>query len=585
MSEVARADAAGEIKPETTRTLKRALIALAATALIVASWRAAEIRPLALLEADSIASVLDFLSGLFPPDLSLEFLKVVALAAGRTVSIAIAGTLVSIIIGLPLGVLSTPTLFRRGVLLAGERRGPFTFVLSMANRTARALLGFIRAVPDLMWGLLFVVAVGLGSLAGALALAVSYAGVLGRVYADVFEGVDTRPLEALHATGATRAQVFLRAVWPQAAPGLIAYTLYSFECCMRAASVLGFIGAGGIGYEISISMRLFEYDQVLTLILAFILLLTATDSFSRFLRRRLRANAPQGTLAHERINSYASRFITGISFDRAVSLTVTIIAIAAMMTSFYASGFFDGALADSGLASRVGRFVGAMMPPDFSAAFLVSLIEPLFQTVGISVMGTLIGVAIGALIALPATSTLVFVEEDEAGRPGRAERALRRAIYWFARMTLSLLRSIPELVWVLLCIIAVGLGPFAGALAIGLHTGGVLGKLYAETLEEAPQQPLEALRSTGARRRQILIWGIWPQARPMLVSYTVLRWEMNLRVSTVLGLVGGGGLGQAIYNNVQLGFYPKVATLILVVYALVATTDWIGDRVRARPAS
>jgi hypothetical protein len=88
----------------------------------------------------------------------------------------------------------------------------------------------------------------------------------------------------------------------------------------------------------------------------------------------------------------------------------------------------------------------------------------------------------------------------------------------------------------------------------------------------------------GARPVRLLFWAIWPQARPLLSSYTVLRWEMNLRASTILGLVGGGGLGQAIYNNVQLGFYPRLSTLILLVYALVLTSDWIGERLRLRVA-
>jgi phosphonate transport system permease protein len=91
---------------------------------------------------------------------------------------------------------------------------------------------------------------------------------------------------------------------------------------------------------------------------------------------------------------------------------------------------------------------------------------------------------------------------------------------------------------------------------------------------------VEALRSLGARPIQLLLWAIWPQARPLLSSYTVLRWETNLRASTILGLVGGGGLGQAIYNNVQLGFYTRLSTLILLIYALVLASDWIGERLR-----
>ena len=99
-------------------------------------------------------------------------------------------------------------------------------------------------------------------------------------------------------------------------------------------------------------------------------------------------------------------------------------------------------------------------------------------------------------------------------------------------------------------------------------------------MEEVPRAPIEALYAVGARPLQVLLYAVWPQARPMLFNYTLLRWEANLRVSTILGLVGGGGLGQAVYNSIQLGFYQEVATMILLVYALVIATSWLGDRVR-----
>src|SRR5207244_3095803 len=139
--------------------------------------------------------------------------------------------------------------------------------------------------------------------------------------------------------------------------------------------------------------------------------------------------------------------------------------------------------------------------------------------------------------ARPAPATLLLDPRDV---PGPVVRAARLLAYSASRLVLALLRSIPELVWVLLCILAVGLGPFAGALALGLHTAGVLGKLYAETLEEVPDGPVEELRAAGATRPQRLLWAMWPQAREMLLGYTLLRWETNLRVSTVVGLVGGG---------------------------------------------
>src|SRR6185503_2519467 len=182
-------------------------------------------------------------------------------------------------------------------------------------------------------------------------------------------------------------------------------------------------------------------------------------------------------------------------------------------------------------------------PPALDASFLRSLVVPLEETIAISIMGTLAGILLGGVLAIPATATLMLPPDDAAGRRPLLERAARGACYRAARLVLGVLRSVPDLVWVMVCVIAVGFGPFAGTIALGLHTGGVLGKLYAETLEEVPEPPLEALRATGAGPLGCLLWGMLPQARSMLVSYTALRWETNLRASTVVGLVGGGGLG------------------------------------------
>jgi len=397
----------------------------------------------------------------------------------------------------------------------------------------------------------------LGSLAGTLAFAVAYAGVLGRVYADVFASVDPQPLEALQTTGASRAQIFLRGLWPQALPTVVAYTLYSFECCIRAASVLGFVGAGGIGYEISLSMRLFEYRQVMTLILAFVLLLALTDAISKRLRWSLRSNALS---ARKRRMAYA-------------------VVAATVIGSFYLAGFTPQHFREANQFTNMLRFCRNLVPPDFGREFLSSLGPLLMQTLAISVLGTAMGFAIGGILAIPATSTFVFAHPDEPGAQSFSRAGFRWIVFLTARLLLNVLRSIPDLVWVLVCILLVGVGPFAGTLAIGLHTAGVLGKLYSETMEEVPMAPMEALRASGAGRVQLLAWGLWPQAKRLLASYTVLRWEANLRVSAILGLVGGGGLGQAIYNNAQLGFYPRLATLLLLVYLLVVVSDWIGQAV------
>jgi len=534
---------------------------------VIASARVAEVRLSALLDPDSHHKVGAFLHGLFPANLSPSFLRVVALAAVRTVSIAVVGTVLSLAVALPLGILATATLFRRGPLLESEPRTPGRMLLSWTSALARGLLGFLRAVPDLVWALFFVVGVGLGPASGVLALAVSYGGVLGRVFADLFEDVDPRPLEALHATGATRLQIFLFAIWPQARPSAVAYTLYSFECCVRAAAVLGLVGAGGIGYEIALSMRNFDYGEIIPLVGALLVLVWLTDAGSAALRQTLRANAPPGLLGHEHLRQ---------GIPRRASRALVLGSVAAIVVASTAwVGLFDPDVFAVSTVSHLARFARGLFPPDLAPAFLGTVLEPVVRTLGISVIGTLLGVVIGALLGVPATAP--HAEDDPSrGLPWLVRLALHR----LCRVVLSLLRAIPEVLWVLLFILAVGLGPFAGTLALAVHTGGVLGKLYADTFEEVSPLPLRGLRATGATPLQILLWGAWPEARRMLISYTMLRWEMNLRTSTVVGIAGGGGIGIALYNSMQLGFYPQMATLTLAVYVLVATTGWIGDGIR-----
>jgi phosphonate transport system permease protein len=551
-----------------------------AIAVLAVSWRFAEVDPWILLRPATLAAIWKFLTSLFPPDVSFNFLGTVLRAAVQTIATGVAGTVLSITLAVPLGILATATLWNRGILISAEVSSLSYRTGAVASRLSRALLGFLRAVPDLVWALLFVAAVGLGPLAGTLALTVFYSGMLGRVYADVFEHVDPQPLEALQSTGATRLQIFLRGVWPQALPHLVAYSLYSFECCMRAAAVLGFVGAGGIGYEISVSMRLFDYGQVLTLLLVFIALLVVIDAASRYVRAHLVNSRSLGG----KIETPGKSAVLTPFPKSSRRLVVSILVFLLLVASFPLAGFTLESLGPAGIATRLVRFVSRMLPPDLSWTFVSSFGIALLQTIAISLMGTLIGLALAVVLAVPATSTLAFLPSHSPGRVRVIDRALRWFLFWSARLVLNILRSIPELVWVLICILAVGIGPFAGTIALGLHTAGVLGKLYAETMEEVPNRPIEALRSLGARPLHLLLWAIWPQARPLLSSYTVLRWEMNLRASTILGLVGGGGLGQAIYNNLQLGFYPRLSTLILLIYALVLTSDWIGERLRMRVA-
>jgi phosphonate transport system permease protein len=170
------------------------------------------------------------------------------------------------------------------------------------------------------------------------------------------------------------------------------------------------------------------------------------------------------------------------------------------------------------------------------------------ETLAISVVGTLLAAVAGLLLALPRFRTP-----------------------W--NVVLNLQRSVPELVWATITALAVGLGPFAGALALALHTAGVLGRLYAEALENAPPQPAEALRRTGSGRVLAFLYGTLPGAAPQLLAYTLYRWEMNIRMAAILGFVGAGGLGQLLYVNLSLFHYAEASTVILAMLALSVAVD------------
>lgn len=165
-----------------------------------------------------------------------------------------------------------------------------------------------------------------------------------------------------------------------------------------------------------------------------------------------------------------------------------------------------------------------------------------------SVVGTLLAAVAGLLLALP-------------------------KVRWPCALVLNTLRSVPELVWATITVLCVGLGPFAGALALGLHTAGVLGRLYAEALANAPQGPARALRLAGASGSQAFLYGTLPGAAPQLIAYTLYRWEMNIRMAAILGFVGAGGLGQLLYFELSLFHYAQAATVILAMLLLSVAVD------------
>jgi phosphonate transport system permease protein len=228
---------------------------------------------------------------------------------------------------------------------------------------------------------------------------------------------------------------------------------------------------------------------------------------------------------------------------------------AAVAGSFLYLGLDVGQLVSAEAAAQMWKYFVQFFPPDFSPDYIARTWRGTVETIAISAIGTLIAAVFGMLLALPAS-----------GRFGVVARAM-------ARFLLNFLRSIPELVWAALMVFAVGLGPFAGTLALAWHTTGVIGRLFAETLENAPTEPALALQLAGARPTAAFLYGTMPNVVSQFVAYTLYRWEINIRMAAILGVVGAGGLGQMLYMSLSLFQQPQAMTVIIAMLGLVAIVD------------
>ena len=211
----------------------------------------------------------------------------------------------------------------------------------------------------------------------------------------------------------------------------------------------------------------------------------------------------------------------------------------------------------------MAQFASSFFPPEAAPAFLRRTLDGALETLAMSLLGTLLAALGGLALSLGASAR---------GHDGQRSvtTSLLRGV---TRTALNVLRSVPELVWAVLLLIAAGLGPLSGTLALALHTSGVLGRLFAESIENAPPEPAFALRARGVGRLRVFLWATLPQIWPQVVSYTLYRWENNIRAAAVLGVVGAGGLGQLLSYHLGLFQMHESCTVLLAMMSLVALVD------------
>lgn len=254
---------------------------IAIIVLLVPALIATEFRPWVLLESENLKVSSRFLADFFPPNTEPDFLLLVAKEAWRTIAIATAGTFLALLLAIPLTLISTR------VLSISSLSGRMHHLPFVVRQLVRWVLIIIRSVPELIWALVFVRVVGLGPAAGVLAIGLTYAGMLGKVYTEILESGDHQVSSNLMRNGSSRLQAFFYGVLPQNLTELTSYTVYRWECAIRASAVLGFVGAGGLGQQLDNSMRMFNGGEVATILIIFMLLVGLADLLSAWLRKIL----------------------------------------------------------------------------------------------------------------------------------------------------------------------------------------------------------------------------------------------------------------------------------------------------------
>ncbi|MEJ7799356.1 MAG: phosphonate ABC transporter, permease protein PhnE [Ilumatobacter sp.] len=559
------------------------LWAIAASFLIGAVWGMQRVDMSITALIDGWPETRNLLERMWPPKLAAEDRTVLIRAVLDTFFMAVLGTAIAVGLSLPLGFLAAGSVVRNPVI-----RG-----------TARGIIALARAVPELILALIFVRVFSIGVLPGVLALGLHSIGFCGKLFADAAENVEVGQREGVAATGASRGQELVTGVWSQMVPSVIATSLYRLEINFRAATLLGLVGAGGIGLQIKAYQGNLRYPELLGVTLLIIVMVIAIELFSSAARRSILGTAdPLGARRGFRLSSVFGAMLRrhGRSVDPIVGVDSTAgepssrgpgragdVPLTRPWTwervklSLFGSGAVAVVLLGFVVPDlSVRRFFASvwevpatflrMVPRDLSF-WSERVRADLLETIAIGLAATAIALVFAVPVAFLAAGNV----------------SPNRWVHRITRVMMVITRATPELVIAVIFVAALGLGPRTGTLALSVGMFGFATRLFADTIEEARAGPREGVVATGATRLQDTSSAVVPQVLPALIGQALYVFDVSLRSSTVLGIVGGGGIGFLISNGMRTLNFEFVGGLVLciflIVYAIELLTNWVRKQI------
>lgn len=531
----------------------------------------------AVINWGGLGQIGQFFQGSLHPDLSPDFLTLMLRAAGVTLAYAVCGTALSVVIGCAGGLLAAEVWW----LTVWPRRQGQRVLGRPIWLLVRGALALPRALHELIWGLLLVNLLGLDPLVAVLAIAIPFGAIVAKVFSEILDETPRAPLNALAGSGVGAASAFLYGLLPLALPNLLSYTFYRFECSLRSAAVLGIIGAGGLGYEIFLSLQSLRYEQLWTSFYVLILLNGAVDSWSALVRRslgftsRLALTRPAATALSRPAQPLPprSRWFLRLSWAG--------VALAVPLSFVWLQ--IDWSLLWAERTRALAVDMAAALTPQLPAvAELITLVRLAGLTLAMSVLAIAIAGLGGGLLSLPAAQNLWMPGgllrpqgERRAHWPWGAATALV-----LSRLALLVSRAIPAPIWALVFLFGLFPGILPGALALALHNGGILGRLMAEANESLDDRPVRALRALGASSAQAVLYGVVPQNLSQGLAYSLYRWEVCLRETVIVGLVGAGGLGRLLTEQISGFDYAGLTVTLAVFVGLTVFVDLLSQLMR-----
>ena len=508
---------------------------------------------------DDLQNVVNLFKRMYPPDFT-DTNRIISLTF-ETLWIALLGTFGAVVLSYPLAI---------GAAANTTTHPIIRFV-------CRSIITLSRAVPELILAAIFVVAYGPGPIGGIVALALHSIGMIGRLFSDAIEEASEASSEAVTSVGATRRQRIRSAVVPQALPSFIATALFRLEINIRGSAVLGLVGAGGIGQVISESLETIQYKPALAAVIVVFFVILIVELVSTSIRQSLIGEA--ATQQQNKQRGWLSSFIN----RRDASLNKTAYetrAISAPWTTerlFRASAFvFFGALMFFAITTvnvdwinafqstpEIGTILRRMLPPSAGGEYSL-MIKGLIESLAIAIVSTFLGVAVALPLGILMARNI----------------NVRRFLSFGTRIGVLGLRGIPELIIAVIFVSAMGLGPVPGTLALSVTVAVFASKLFADSLEEINPAPREAVSAVGASKVQEFFSAVVPQFISPFVSNFFYLLDVFFRSSTVLGIVGGGGIGYLLIQSIRVYQFKLTMAIVISVYLIVLVIEWLGIGMR-----